>query len=182
LGAYSAARHFKELFVNLWKFAADRPDLAGVGSNGMPIYEDQAKLGYGAQKSIFELGMMALPMIGPEASLETTLGEVGEGTTLYRAVLNPELANIQSTGAYRLAPGMGNVKGFFPTASQASNFARLMFRSFPAEGTYTLTSTTVPTASLPGVINVFGEGPAYFLSSSMMPLGPVTVYPWMVIP
>jgi hypothetical protein len=84
-------------------------------------------------------------------------------TTVYRAVLDGELQNIIDTGAYNLNQGANEVKGFYPTAGQSSNFARQQFLAWPGEGPYTLTSTSVPVSSLPELIPVANEGTHTFL-------------------
>lgn len=129
-----------------------------------------------------DVGIASLGDLGTAATTSLADGGTTASTTLYRAVLDSELQSIQPTSTYTLTDGMGEVKGFYPTPSQTSNFAQQMYSSFPGDGAYTLTSTTAPVNSLPEAIYVLGEGTAYFLPSSSFPLGPLTIYPFMPIP
>lgn len=87
--AYAIVKHFKDLFVDIWKFATNHPDPIFPGANGSLIYETPEKLGFGAEKGIFELGMLALPMVGPETSIAEATPEIRLGLGLqtenYRA-------------------------------------------------------------------------------------------------
>ena len=116
-----------------------------------------------------------------EAGAETAVAE--GSTTLYRAVQPGELSNILETGTYQVPKGMGEVKAFFQTAEEASNFSKAAYSSGLGQGgPFTITSGVFPTAGLPAGIPVAGEGTALFLPASAFPAGPVTVLPYAPIP
>jgi len=105
--------------------------------------------------------------------------EIGEGTTLYRAVGADELADLQSVGRYRVPPGGTEGKYFFPSPEQVSNFARMM-----GDQPYTTTSVRVSPAELSrgAPIHPVGEGPAYFFDTPAVPSGPVEIWNRSVLP
>ena len=102
-----------------------------------------------------------------------------EGTTLYRAVGDGELADIQATGGYRVPPGGTQGKYFSESSEQASNFARMM-----GDQPYTTTSVRVSPGELANghPINPSGEGPGYFFETPHVPSGPVSVFNHSVLP
>jgi hypothetical protein len=63
--------------------------------------------------------------------------------TLWRAVKDPELADILATGAFRSPAGIEN-KYFAATAGGAARYAMLAYGRWPQEGPYTLVATSVP--------------------------------------
>jgi RHS repeat-associated protein len=65
---YQSAKLAKDLFIPIQKFVTDQPEPFFPGQNGQVIYENPDSLGYEFQKSIFSLGMMLLPMGGPEVA------------------------------------------------------------------------------------------------------------------
>jgi hypothetical protein len=99
-------------------------------------------------------------------------------TTLYRVVQNGELADIVATGTYRTASGT-SVEGkyFFETAQSAARFAKKMYRIFPQEGPYTITSISLPEARRQTFVELYvaGEGRAIFVPKDALPLGPVQI-------
>jgi RHS repeat-associated protein len=135
------------------------------------------------------LGKLGLKLIGKEAVEETservvaeTLIESGvdEGSTvLFRAVKEGELADIMAKDVYRIAPN-ASIEGkyFFEGAEDASGFAKKMFRVFPQEGPYTITSIRVPNSVLNSAERLYisGEGAAVVIPKSQLPLGPVKVW------
>lgn len=108
-----------------------------------------------------------------------------ESTTLYRAVQDPELADIVVTGTYRMASGT-SVEGkyLFETARSAAGFAKKMYQLFPQEGPYTVTSISVPNAALQTFTRVYvaGEGSVIFVPGSALPLGPVQLLDYAPLP
>ena len=99
-------------------------------------------------------------------------------TTLYRAVTAAELDDIVSTGKYRWSGGSIEGKYFFELAGDAVGFARKMFRLFPDEGPYTITSTRVSVLVLKSCtkLTIAGEGTAWFMPNNLLPLSPVDVW------
>jgi len=99
-------------------------------------------------------------------------------TTLYRAVTATELDNIIATGAYHGGGGSIEGKHFFELADDAAKFAQKMFRLFPDEGPYTITSTTVSVLVLKSCtkLTIAGEGTAWFMPKNLLPLSPVDVW------
>lgn len=99
-------------------------------------------------------------------------------TTLYRAVTATELDDIVATEEYRSGEGSIEGKYFSGSASDASKFARKMFRFFPDEGPYTITSTTVSVLVLRSCtkLTIAGEGTAWFMPRNLLPLSPVDVW------
>jgi RHS repeat-associated protein len=112
-----------------------------------------------------------------QAGSEANAADQGS-TTLYRAVLNGELDDIAAAGMrYRLGPnsyGTGT-KGFWASADEAATFSQKMFKTFPSEGPYTITSTNVPNSFLRGAqfANDAGVGRAIYVRP---PPGPVKVF------
>ena len=102
-----------------------------------------------------------------------------EGTTLYRAVGDGELEDIQENGGYRVTPGGTQGKYFSESPEQASNFARMM-----GDQPYTTTSVRVSPGELANghPINPSGEGPGYFFETPHVPSGPVSVFNHSVLP
>jgi RHS repeat-associated protein len=87
---YGTSKYFlKDLWVNIGKFVANKPDMIAMGTNG-PIFESDEQLGYEAQKSIFTIAMAALPFAGPEVVAEE--GGVVANAGNYRELF------IESTG------------------------------------------------------------------------------------
>ncbi len=115
----------------------------------------------------------------PPSSPQPPPSGSGEGVPLFRAVGERELADIQALGRYRTPPGGTEGKYFFPTAEQASNFARMM-----RDQGYTTTSVRVSPAEMARgqPIHPAGEGPAYFFSTPNLPSGPVTILNYSVMP
>jgi hypothetical protein len=110
---------------------------------------------------------------------------VDEATTLYRAVQDSELADIDATGSYRIASGTSaEGKYFFETARSAAGFAKKMYQIFPQEGPYTITSISIPNAVLQISARVYvaGEGMVIFIPGSALPLGPVQILDYAPIP
>jgi hypothetical protein len=128
----------------------------------------------GEQSAMF--GMMIVSAWTGGGGTVGAVGSTSRSTVLYRAVLQNELDDIAVAGGYRLAQGQAEVKGFFSTADEAAGFAQKMFQRAPAEGPYTITSTTVPNSFLQGNQwqHIAGEGNAIFLRT--MPRSPVKVY------
>jgi len=94
----------------------------------------------------------------------------GGTTTLYRVVGPNELSVIQQSGRYMPSTGGLEVKYFFPTAEQGSNFA-----ANPGNaqfGPFTLTSTRIPTSLLEpsSIINVAGEGTVITIPNAQLPI------------
>jgi RHS repeat-associated protein len=128
---------------------------------------------------VIALGAVGIVAIlgGPEDPLGDVLAaefvEYAEGgTTLFRAVEAGELADIETTGTYRMTEGIGNGKYFYPSQAQAANFATLN-----AGRSYTLTSadfsTSILSQSWTGTIA--GEGSAFVIPGEFFPYGPVTI-------
>jgi RHS repeat-associated protein len=74
-------------------------------------------------------------------------------TTLYRAVMNPELDDILASGAFRNPVGIES-KYFSTSAEGAASYAKQAFGKFGDTSPYTLIQTEVPNSLLPGAINV----------------------------
>jgi RHS repeat-associated protein len=149
---------------------------------------------YNAEKSAFVLRPDQLPAVSRPGTINYALASglpitiQGGGAadeegscTLYRAVGDAELADIQATGAYRPHPGGVEGKYFYLTARQASNFARMSHDNY-GSGPSTLTSARYPRGKLPEPVYPAGEGEVYFLEGDAFPLGPVTVYDEMPLP
>ena len=105
--------------------------------------------------------------------------------TLYRAVRDSELADIVATGVYRTSSGVAvEGKYFFETAQNAVGFAKKMHQMFPHEGPYTLTSISVSPAVMQAATRLYvaGEGPAVFVPQSALPLGPVQILDYALMP
>ncbi|MGH7743735.1 MAG: hypothetical protein ACREQ5_02795 [Candidatus Dormibacteria bacterium] len=95
------------------------------------------------------------------------------GSALIHTAVEPgELADISSSGAYRVPEGIGNGKYFYPTQEQAANFARLN----PGRS-YTLTSGEFSNDVLAQSWNetIAREGSAYFIPSQYFPYGPISI-------
>lgn len=70
------------------------------------------------------------------------------GTTkLYRAVQDPELKSIESTGQFTNPEGI-EVKYFSTTPEGATKYAQKAYRRWPDEGPYTLVETEVSSGSI----------------------------------
>lgn len=104
---------------------------------------------------------------------------------LYRAVRDDELADIVTTGVYRISSGI-SVEGkyFFETAQSAVGFARKMYQMFPHEGPYTLTSISELHAVMQTATRLYvaGEGYVVFVPQSALPSGPVQILDYAPIP
>ena len=98
--------------------------------------------------------------------------------TLYRAVRDGEFIDIAATGVYGTSPGV-SVEGkyFFETAQSAVGFAIKMYRLFPHEGPYTLTSIGVSHIVMRATTRLYvaGEGYVVFMPQIALPLGPVQI-------
>ena len=118
-------------------------------------------------------------------ALETAEAASGGGSkTLFRAVKSGELADIKATNSYRIAPG-SSVEGkyFFESARDATGFAKQMYKFFPKEGPYTLTSTKVPKSVINSSSRLYisGEGQSVVVPQEQLPLGPVKIYDYSPI-
>ena len=65
--------------------------------------------------------------------------------SLYRAVHDNELANINSTQEFQIPLGGTESKYFSMTPEGASQFANMYYSAFPGEGPFTMVSTAIPT-------------------------------------
>jgi hypothetical protein len=92
-------------------------------------------------------------------------------------VKQAELDDIMATGTYRAGGSAIEGKYFFENAEDAAGFAKKMYKSFPQEGPYTITSTVVDDAVLKASsrLHIAGEGTAVVVPNSKLPLGPVKV-------
>ena len=81
-------------------------------------------------------------MASPDSQLGLQPEERGRTVTLWRAVGNSELADIRATATFRNPPGL-EVKYFCLSAEDAARYARLAYRRWPQEGTYTLVGTEI---------------------------------------
>jgi hypothetical protein len=99
-------------------------------------------------------------------------------TRLYRTVDDDELADIARTGRYRTLQ-IHEGKSFFPTARQASMFARLIYTVTSAPTTMTSVEIDVATLRAAEEFEPVGEGPAWFLR--VLPKGRPTVHNSMLI-
>jgi hypothetical protein len=89
------------------------------------------------------------------------------------------LGTVTPACVYRVPPGVGEGKYFFPTPEQASRFARMS-----GDAPYTTTAVHVSPAELgrAAPINPAGEGPAYFFQTPDVPAGPVSIFNHSVLP
>jgi hypothetical protein len=96
-------------------------------------------------------------------------------TEVYRAVPPNELADIQLTGTYRLLPGGGEVKYFYPSIEQAYK-VQTLFRNLGNQK-YTVTSGFFTLRELGMPRRAAGEGPFYAVEGKYLPKGPVKIHP-----
>jgi hypothetical protein len=114
-------------------------------------------------------------------------GDTAATTTLYRAAGPRGLSTLQRTDQFTPSTSGADYLGFYPTAEQASNYARLGYRSGldAFKGPYTMVSTDVPTSMLEKFIPTYisGEGNAFLVPNELLPaLGKPTVWDSMVVP
>lgn len=84
-------------------------------------------------------------------------------TTLYRAVLPEELADINKLGGFRIPAGGVEAKYFTTSEEAAASYAKLAGNAY--KESYTVVSTTVPTEMLREITMVDRGIPAVLLSS-----------------
>lgn len=104
-------------------------------------------------------------------------------TTLYRVVGPGELAAIKELQQYLPSPGGAEVKYFYPSAQQASDFAANVANA--PFGPFTLTSTEVPTSliDLGTTVDVATEGKVIVMPNAQLPaLGTPKIYTSLPIP
>lgn len=80
-------------------------------------------------------------------------------TPLYRAVMNSELDDIVSSGAFRNPAGIEQ-KYFSATAEGAASYARQAFGKMGDTSPYTIIRTDAPSSLLPAILP-FGSGSAF---------------------
>jgi len=102
-------------------------------------------------------------------------GIAGLGSrTLFRAVGEAELADIEAMGVYRIAGNaMEYYKPFFGSAKEALKYAALMQEA--GYGEFTITSGRFSTGILTVSGDVGGEGFAYYIPEWALPTGPVSI-------
>jgi hypothetical protein len=117
------------------------------------------------------VGGVAKAILGRAAA---KAGAAAGTRTLFRAVGSAELADIEATGAYRIAGNAAEgVKGFFGTAGEASAFARAAQAA--GWGDFTITSGAFPASAIESSGYITGEGMAYYIYEGALPGVPVTV-------
>ena len=129
----------------------------------------------------------SLMAINPaEAALLGTLSRVAPAanntTPLYRAVMNPELDDIVSTGVFRNPAGIEQ-KYFSATAEGAASYAKQAFGKMGDTSPYTIIRTDAPTSLLSSVHSVDRGVPAILVPTNSLPkLSPPQVLPYSPYP
>jgi hypothetical protein len=106
----------------------------------------------------------------------------GGTTTLFRAVKDGELADIEATGAFRTPAGMAEGKYFSTTAEGAATYGKEAYGAWPHEGPYTLIRTEAPTGLLGPVFGVEKGIPSVLIPNEVLPVLRPQVMPSMPVP
>jgi len=148
------------LLTGLSAFLPAPEEVFGLAGAAGESLDEVAVLGEEASgaRSLGEGGTAALEdtsVIGESIqNVGTDVSSAAEGTTtLYRAVMNPELDDILASGALRNPAGIES-KYFSTSAEGAASYAKQAFGKFGDTSPYTLIQTEVPNSLLPGAINV----------------------------
>jgi RHS repeat-associated protein len=108
------------------------------------------------------------------AATDCPFAAEGEGsTTLYRAVGQNELQDIQNTGQYRPQPEGRSAEGkyFFPSEQQMEQFARQGNKDYWGTSVEVSPSDLAKAFTYPG----YWEGETYFFTPPNIPPGPITI-------
>jgi RHS repeat-associated protein len=111
------------------------------------------------------------------------LADAANNTTpLYRAVMNSELDDIVSSGAFRNPAGIEQ-KYFSATAEGAASYARQAFGKMGDTSPYTIIRTDAPSSLLPAIQSVDRGVPAILVPTNVLPkLSPPQVLPYSPYP
>lgn len=103
-------------------------------------------------------------------------------TPLYRAVMNSELDDIVSSGAFRNPAGIEQ-KYFSATTEGAASYARQAFGKMGDTSPYTIIRTDAPSSLLPAIQSVDRGVPAILVPTNVLPkLSPPQVLPYSPYP
>jgi RHS repeat-associated protein len=119
---------------------------------------------------------------GGATRVATGVEVVANTTPLYRAVMNSELDDIVSSGAFRNPAGIEQ-KYFSATAEGAASYARQAFGKMGDTSPYTIIRTDAPSSLLPAIQSVDRGVPAILVPTNVLPkLSPPQVLPYSPYP
>ncbi|MGL4399892.1 MAG: RHS repeat-associated core domain-containing protein [Luteolibacter sp.] len=164
----------------------------GMGNSSVPKPQWMIDFGEGIDNAIREISYnMPLEALGPNpamffqtpAMVVARGGQVANDTTpLYRAVMNSELDDIVTSGAFRNPVGIEQ-KYFSATAEGAASYGRQAFGKMGDTSPYTIIRTDAPTSLLPSIHSVDRGVPAILVPTNVLPkLGPPQVLPYSPFP
>lgn len=168
--ANGPARAMSTPSVSAAIFAYDVPTIASVG-----VHEIEAAEVSPAQLSVAQEGSASPAVEGRSTSTTSSSSVVAtnSGQRVFRAVEPDELADLASSGQFRLGGWAEGLEGkyFWPTQTQADDFAAMMTKA-EIGGPYCVTSGCIPSNVLSRIqaVPMDGLGPAYFIPEEYVPL------------
>lgn len=122
------------------------------------------------------------PAMGANSKFCHFANAANNTTPLYRAVMNSELDDIVTSGAFRNPVGIEQ-KYFSATADGAASYARQAFGKMGDTSPYTIIKTDAPISLLPSIHSVDRGVPAILVPTNVLPkLGPPQVLPYSPYP